>query len=101
MIKIEKIANIDREILHNFLMIWGISMKFSVKMCLLIISKVTKNQGFTLYLEDTFFEKPHGGEGGDQIDSPAVLGLRKVNVTPYGFDKMCMNKELIKDKIYQ
>ena len=71
----------------------------------MIISKVTKNQGFTLYLEDTFFEKPHGGVGGgwggDQIDSPAVLGLRKVNVTPYGFDKMCMNKELIKDKIYQ
>ena len=80
-------------------MIWGISMKFSVKMCLLIISKVTKNQGFTLYLEDTFFEKPHGG--GDQIDSPAVLGLRKVNVTPYGFNKIYTDKELIKDKIYQ
>ena len=33
-------------------------MKFSGKMCLKIILKVTKNQGFTLSLEDTFFEKP-------------------------------------------
>ena len=41
-------------------------MKFSGKMSLMIILKVSKNQGFTLCLEDTFFEKtPH----------PAVLGL--------------------------
>ena len=32
----------------------------------MIILKVTKKQGFTLYLEDTFFEKPQGG----QIDPP-------------------------------
>ena len=56
-----KIANIDREILHNFWTTWGISIKFSGKMCLMIILKVTKNQGFTLSLEDTFFKKPHGG----------------------------------------
>ena len=31
----------------------------------MIILKVTKNQRFTLFLEDTFFEK-----GGRQIDSP-------------------------------
>ena len=36
-------------------------MKFSGKMCLKIILKVTKNQGFTLPLEDTIFEKPQGG----------------------------------------
>ena len=36
-------------------------MKFSGKMCFKIISKVTKKQGFTLSLEDTFFEKPQGG----------------------------------------
>ena len=36
-------------------------MKFSGKMCFKIILKVTKNQGFTLSLEDTFFEKPGGG----------------------------------------
>ena len=51
-------------------------MKFSGKMCLMIILKVTKNQGFTLFLEDTFFEKPQGGGG--QIDPPAVLGLKFV-----------------------
>ena len=27
----------------------------------MIISKVTKNYGFTLSLGDTFLEKPHGG----------------------------------------
>ena len=32
-------------------------MKFSRKMRLMIILKVTRNQGFTLSLEDTFFEK--------------------------------------------
>ena len=42
-------------------------MKFSGKMYLEIILKATKNQGFTLSLEDTFFEKPQGG----QIDTPS------------------------------
>ena len=35
-------------------------MKFSGKMCLMIILNVTENHGFTLSLEDTFFEKPQG-----------------------------------------
>ena len=35
-------------------------MKFSGKMCLMIILKVTENQDFTLSLEDKFFEKPQG-----------------------------------------
>ena len=42
-------------------------MKFSGKMFLKIISKVTKKQGFSLSLEDTLFEKPQ--EGG-QIEPP-------------------------------
>ena len=53
-------------------------MKFAGKMCLMIILKVTKNQGFPLPLEDTFFDKPQAGEGG-QIDPPsprAVLRLK-------------------------
>ena len=36
-------------------------MKFSGKMCLMMILEVTKNRGFTLSLEDTFFEKSQGG----------------------------------------
>ena len=40
----------------------------------MIILKVTKNQSFTLYLEDTFFEKSHWRR---QINPPAVLGLEK------------------------
>ena len=44
-------------------------MKYSGKMCLKIILKVTKNQGVTVSLEDTFFEKTTGG------DPPSVLRL--------------------------
>ena len=39
-------------------------MKFSGKMCLKIILKVTKNQGFSLSLENMLFEKPQWGWGG-------------------------------------
>ena len=35
-------------------------MKFSGKMCFKIVLKVTKSQGFTLSLEDTFLETPQG-----------------------------------------
>ena len=63
-----KIANIDREILDIFLKTWGISMKFSGKAWLMIILKVTKKQGFTLSLEDVFFEKPQGRRGRGQIE---------------------------------
>ena len=37
-----KIANIDKESLHIFWMNWGFSLKFSGKMWLIIILKVTK-----------------------------------------------------------
>ena len=53
-------------------------MKFSGKMCIKIMLKVTKNQGFIFSLEDTFFEKPRGG--GRQIDPPVVLGLSLYNM---------------------
>ena len=49
-------------------------MKFAGKMCLMIILKVTKNQGFILSLEDTFFEKPQG-EGVNLTTPSAALGL--------------------------
>ena len=42
-------------------------------MCFKIILKLKKKkQGFTLSLEDRFFEKPQGGEGGGggQFDHP-------------------------------
>ena len=40
-----------------------------------IILKVTKSQGFTLFLEDTIFEKPQG-EWGFKLTPPAILGLK-------------------------
>ena len=60
-------------------------MKFSGKVSLKIILKVTKNQGFTLSLEDKIFEKPQGKGG--QFDPPspqsppAVLGLNELEVS--------------------
>ena len=56
-----KIANIDRENFHIFWTTWGNSIKFSGKMWLILILKVTKKQGFTLSLEDTLLEKPQAG----------------------------------------
>ena len=53
--KSTKIVNIDWESLYIFWNFWGISGK----MWLMIILKLTKNQGFTLSLEDTFSEKQH------------------------------------------
>ena len=56
-------------------------MKFSGKMCLMIILKVTKNQGFTLCLEDIIFEKPQGVSNWPlpplPPTLPAVLGLKR------------------------
>ena len=53
-----KIVKTDREDLDIFWKTWGISMKFLGKMWLMVILKVTKIQGFTYPLEDTFLEKP-------------------------------------------
>ena len=74
-----KIATIDRKSLHIFWTTRGIWMKFSGKMWLIIILKVTKNQGFTLItlsLEDAFFEKPQRGGRVKLTTTPAVLGLK-------------------------
>ena len=57
-LKSMKISNIEREIIYIFWTTWGISIKFSGKVWLIIILKLTKKQGFTFHLEDTFFEKP-------------------------------------------
>ena len=49
---------------------WGVSMKFSGKLWLLIILKVTKNQCFTLSLEETFFKKPQRGSNWHDLFPP-------------------------------
>ena len=54
-------------------------MKFLGRMCLKTILKVTKNQGFNLSVEDSFFKKPLGGGGGKIAPPPpAVLGLNYI-----------------------
>ena len=50
-------------------------MKYPGKMWLLIILKVTKNQGFTLSAEDTFFEKAQRGGGGV---NPTVFRVKEL-----------------------
>ena len=44
-------------------------------MCLKIILKVTKNKGFTLSLEDKFFEKPQKEGRGINLTLTGILGL--------------------------
>ena len=91
-----KVANIDREILHNFWMTWGISMKYSAKMCLMIILKVTKNQGFTLCLEDTIFEKPEGG--GSNWQSPSRFRVNGTYKTKQNFQNGIISELYTDDK---
>ena len=46
-------------------------------MCLKIILKVTKNQGFTLSVQDTFFKKPpRGGAGEGGGGSPSGVRVK-------------------------
>ena len=71
-----EIVKIFREILRIFWTTWGMSTKFAGKVWLMVIWKVTKNQGFTLSLEDVFFEKPLGG--GSNWPPSAALGLIKL-----------------------
>ena len=53
-----KLSNTEGESLHILWMNWWISMKFSVKMWLLIMLKVTKKQRFGL----SHFSKNHAGD---------------------------------------
>ena len=84
--KLMKIVNIDGENLLIFWTKWGISMKTSGKMWLMIILKVIQNQAFTLSLEDAFLQKPQkgwgggwGGGGGAQNDPSSLLSVKKEN----------------------
>ena len=59
--KLMKIVNIKEENLHIFWTNWGISLKFSGKILLMIILKTKKNEGFTLSLKIPYLEKPQRG----------------------------------------
>ena len=52
-------------------------MNFSAKMCFKIL-KVTKNQGSTLSIVDTLFQKNTGG-GGVNLTPPSPLGTLGLN----------------------
>ena len=53
-----KIVNIDKESLYICRATWEISKKYPGEMCLMIILKVTKRQGFTFCLKNTVYKKP-------------------------------------------
>ena len=67
-------ANIDRQSRHMFWTTWGISMEW---MCLLRISKVTKNQGFTPLFRRYVFGKTARGGGGGQIDLNSLFKVKR------------------------
>ena len=48
-----------------------------------------------VYIKNSFIEI------NNIITSLNYITLRKANVKPNGFDKMCMDKELKEDKIYK
>ena len=52
-----KIVNADAENLNMFPTPWGISIKFSEKMCLMMVLKVAKIKGFAPLLENAVLEQ--------------------------------------------
>ena len=76
-----KVANVNREFLHISWTTWGNSMKFSGKLCFKIILKVTKNQGSTLSIEDTFFKKPQRSH----FDPPGQIRVKILSMTTGNF----------------
>ena len=75
--KLKKIASTDRERPQIFWKTWAISIKFFEETWFIIILKITKEQVFTLSLEDIFLEKPQGGSS----DWPPSLFRVKQNIT--------------------
>ena len=65
-----KIVNTDKENLNMFPTPWGISIKFSEKMSLMMVLKVTKIKGFTHLLENAVLEQQQrrGWGRGDQTE---------------------------------
>ena len=55
-----KIVNIDKDNFEIFEMIWKISVKFSGKIGLMIIIKVTRDQDFALFPGNAVLEKQQG-----------------------------------------
>ena len=71
-------------------------MKFPGKMGLKIILKVTKKQGFTRSLENTFLEKPQGVQTDPSPPFPSISpSLVTVNVQTLMFEKpYCVTVEI-------
>ena len=65
-----KIVNNDKENLNMFPTPWGISIKFSEKLSLMMVLKVTKIKGFTHLLENAVLEQQQrrGWGGGDRTE---------------------------------
>ena len=74
-----KIATVNREIIHNFWTTWGVSIKFSWKMWIMIILKVTKKTGFDPLFRRYIFCKTTGWVKLTP-PPPAILGLNKLKL---------------------
>ena len=97
--KFEKLAKIAKikENLHIFWKTRWILLKFSGKINLVIISKVTENKSFTLSLEKIISEKRQGG----QIDSSVFLGLRIIIQLNWKWTQSLLFPDLNKMKRYK
>ena len=75
--KTDETVNTERENLHNFWTAWGISMKFSGKIRLMIILKVEKETGLhPLYTKFIFRETTWGGI---QTDTTSHFSVKLVS----------------------
>ena len=74
--KLMKTVNIEENHLHIFWTTWGISIKFSEKIWLKIILKVTKKQGIILCLKNAFLEIWQ--KGGGQTDPPGLFRVKEI-----------------------
>ena len=70
-----KKANIDRDILHIFSTTWGISVKFSGKVWLMMILKATKKPEFHYLFRRYIFWKNTRWGRGFKLNPPVVLVL--------------------------
>ena len=78
--KLMKIVNPDEENLHIFWTTCGVSLKCSGKMWIITILEVTKNQCYTISLEDTFLNTPQ--EGVKLTPPPPPLSFLMVKMNP-------------------
>ena len=87
--------DVIKEVLISEKEFTGTNYKRLNEVLVYIENNLTESDGGMYLTVDSLIEIKNIIEGSNNIT------LRKVNVKPYGFDKMYMDEELIEDKLYQ